>query len=146
MLFIKTNENLKRQGLKRIICLLAIPKANLLHEMEMYIPRKALIHICIDKVIKIQTIKSSGMDSCCVLRFLESSFFLNPSCKTAYNIVSNKRVGCFLGLQDPVWPCCVHLCGFSGGFLLCFFGSSLVKGGSIPDRNGRLSSGHSTRE
>lgn len=52
MLFITTNENLKRQGLKGIICLLAILKANFLHEMEMYIPRKALIRIYIDKVIK----------------------------------------------------------------------------------------------
>lgn len=33
--------------------------------------------------------------------------------------------------------------GFSGGFLFCFFGSSLVEAGSIPDRNGRLSSAQS---
>jgi len=37
------------------------------------------------------------------------------------------------------------LCGFSGGFLLCFFGSVSVKAGSVPDRNGRLFSGHLTQ-
>jgi len=52
VLFIRTYENLKRWGLKGIICLLSVPKADLLHEMKMHMLRKALICIYIDKVIK----------------------------------------------------------------------------------------------